>query len=70
MALKIMLISIVVLFVLIVIVKVAVGNLSTAERYTALKFNSYPTHLTVLGLLMALSFIETIVSVLCWIVSL
>ena len=70
MALKIMLISIVVLAFLIIITRVIVGSLSLEKRYVALKFNIYPTHITVLGLLIALSFIETIASVLYWIVSL
>lgn len=70
MALKIMLISIVVLAFLIIITRGIVGSLSLEERYVALKCNIYPTHIIVLGLLIALSFIETFASVLYWIVSL
>lgn len=66
MTLKVMLISILIFIVLRIICMGVVNSLSPIEKIT----NNFPTHVIIIGLLVALSFVETVVSIICWIVSL
>lgn len=70
MALKVMLISIIILSVLNVVTKIVVNNLSPEEKLIGLFTDNYPTGATVCGFLLVVSWIETIVAVIYWVVTL
>jgi hypothetical protein len=69
MALKVMLISILVFIVLFIILRATYKTLSIEDQIRT-HLNNPPKQMLILGLLLVISFAETILSVFVWIVTL
>lgn len=69
MELKIMLISILI-YVVIVIATRTSSRMMSAEEKIKVALNDPPVHIEILGLLVVVSSVETIISIIVWIISL
>lgn len=66
---KFFLISLTILFVLFVVTKVSIAGMKPIDRLSASIHGKYPKSIIILGYLFILSFIETIVSLVVWIIN-
>lgn len=66
---KFFLISLIILFVLFVATKVSIAGMKPIDKLSASIHGNYPKSITILGYLLILSFIETIISLVVWIIN-
>lgn len=65
---KIVLISIIVLSFILFIFRTMINNMTKAEKAEYVLFEKYPTRLYVMAFIFMLSVIETIISLIVWII--
>ena len=65
---KIVLISIIVLSFILFIFRTMINNMTTEEKLKYVLFEKYPTRLYVMAFIFMLSVIETIISLIVWII--
>lgn len=66
---KFFLISLIILFVLFVVTKVSIGGMKPIDKLSASIYGNYPKSIIILVYLLILSFIETIISLVVWIIN-
>ena len=66
---KFFLISLIILLVLFVVTKVSIVGMKPIDRLCASIHGNYPKSIIILGYLLILSFIETVISLVVWIIN-
>lgn len=66
---KFFLISLIILFVLFVVTKVSIAGMKPVDKLSASIYGNYPKSIIILVYLLILSFIETIISLVVWIIN-